>query len=309
MRPISLASGPTALAPSGGGTWSLSGRRTPRPLPPKGGRRCPALFGRNPWQLQVVDMTVVSGKRAVVGAGSSSPADVFTAAGNRLMTKVLLIEDDSETAEEITAELADRGFEVEWSANGIEGLDKARSSQPDAMIVDRLLPGMDGLTVIETLRKDDVRTPVLVLSALGAVDDRVRGLRMGGDDYLTKPFALVELVARVEALLRRPAESRETTLRAGPLELDLIERTAKRGDRVIDLLPREFRLLEYMMQRSDQLLTRAMLLEEVWNYKFVPATNLVDVHMGRLRHKVDGPGDIPMIHNVRGAGFILRTGP
>ena len=176
------------------------------------------------------------------------------------MTKVLLIEDDSETAEEITAELADRGFEVEWSANGIEGLDKARSSRPDAMIVDRLLPGMDGLTVIE-------------------------------------------------ALLRRPVESRETTLRVGQLELDLIERTAKRGERSIDLLPREFRLLEYMMQRSDQLLTRAMLLEEVWNYKFVPATNLVDVHMGRLRHKVDGPGESPMIHNVRGAGFILRTGP
>src|SRR5438876_295531 len=243
-----------------------------------------------------------SGSNTVRGANA-------LAAENELMVKVLLIEDDSETAEEITAELADRGFEVEWSANGIEGLDKARSSRPDAMIVDRLLPGMDGLTVIEALRKDQVRTPVLVLSALGAVDDRVRGLRMGGDDYLTKPFAVVELVARVEALLRRPAESRETTLRVGQLELDLIERTAKRGEREIDLLPREFRLLEYMMRRSDQLLTRAMLLEEVWNYKFVPATNLVDVHMGRLRHKVDGPGEAPMIHNVRVAGFILRTGP
>jgi CheY-like chemotaxis protein len=160
------------------------------------------------------------------------------AAENELMAKVLLIEDDSETAEEITAELTDRGFEVEWSANGIEGLGKARSGRPDVMIVDRLLPGMDGLMVIEALRKEQVRTPVLVLSALGAVNDRVRGLRMGGDDYLTKPFALVELVARIEALLRRPAESRETTLRAGPLELDLIERTAKRGDRAIDLLPR-----------------------------------------------------------------------
>ncbi|MBR1269372.1 response regulator transcription factor [Bradyrhizobium sp. AUGA SZCCT0222] len=223
------------------------------------------------------------------------------------MAKVLLIEDDAETAEEIKAELADRGFDVEWSANGIEGLDKARSSQPDAMIIDRLLPGMDGLTVIETLRKEQVRTPVLVLSALGAVDDRVRGLRMGGDDYLTKPFAIVELVARMEALLRRPAESRETTLKVGTLEIDLIERTAKRGDRTIELLPREFRLLEYMMRRADQLLTRAMLLEEVWNYKFVPATNLVDVHMGRLRHKVDGSGDAPMIHNVRGAGFILKA--
>jgi two-component system OmpR family response regulator len=223
------------------------------------------------------------------------------------MTKVLLIEDDGETAGEIAAELADRGFDVEWSANGLDGLAKARDLRPDAMIVDRLLPGMDGLTVIESLRKDQVRTPVLVLSALGAVDDRVRGLRMGGDDYLTKPFAVVELVARIEALLRRPTETRETTLRVGQLELDLIERTAKRGEREIDLLPREFRLLEYMMRRSDQLLTRAMLLEEVWNYKFVPATNLVDVHMGRVRHKVDGPGDVPMIHNVRGAGFILRA--
>jgi two-component system OmpR family response regulator len=242
--------------------------------------------------------------------GLSNPnAYGFAAIEKRHMAKVLLIEDDAETAEEIKAELADRGFDVEWSASGLEGLDKARSSQPDAMIVDRLLPGMDGLTVIETLRKEQVRTPVLVLSALGAVDDRVRGLRMGGDDYLTKPFAIVELVARMEALLRRPAESRETMLKIGTLEIDLIQRTAKRGDRAIELLPREFRLLEYMMRRPDQLLTRAMLLEEVWNYKFVPATNLVDVHMGRLRHKVDGPGDAPMINNVRGAGFILRAVP
>jgi two-component system, OmpR family, response regulator len=275
-----------------------------------GGRALSGSFlRRNPWHLQGVNgMASVSRQHTVSAKSDSSAADVFAAVENRLMVKVLLIEDDSETAEEIRAELTDRGFEVEWSANGIEGLDKARSSRPDAMIVDRLLPGMDGLTVIEALRKDQVRTPVLVLSALGAVDDRVRGLRMGGDDYLTKPFAIVELVARIEALLRRPAESRETKLRVGPLELDLIERTAKRGDRSIDLLPREFRLLEYMMQRSDQLLTRAMLLEEVWNYKFVPATNLVDVHMGRLRHKVDGPDETPMIHNVRGAGFILRAG-
>jgi two-component system OmpR family response regulator len=225
----------------------------------------------------------------------------------KLMAKVLLIEDDSETAEEIAAELQQRGYETEWAATGVEGLDKARSYPSDAMIVDRMLPGMDGLTIIEALRQEQVRTPVLVLSALGGVDDRVRGLRMGGDDYLTKPFAIIELVARVEALLRRPAESRETVLRVGQLELDLINRTAIRGERPIELLPREFRLLEYMMQRSDQLLTRAMLLEEVWNYKFVPATNLVDVHMGRLRHKVDGPDEAPMIHNVRGAGFILRS--
>ncbi|WMT78972.1 MULTISPECIES: response regulator transcription factor [unclassified Bradyrhizobium] len=223
------------------------------------------------------------------------------------MTKILLIEDDDETAQEVTAELVERGFDVEWSADGTAGLASARSSCPDVLIVDRMLPGMDGLSIIETLRQEQVRTPVLVLSALGAIDDRVRGLRAGGDDYLTKPFAILELVARIEALLRRPAQSRETILRVGALELDLIERTARRGAREIDLLPREFRLLEYMMQRCDQLLTRAMLLEEVWNYKFVPATNLVDVHMGRLRHKVDGPDETPMIHNVRGAGFILRT--
>jgi two-component system OmpR family response regulator len=229
------------------------------------------------------------------------------AIGKSLMAKILLIEDDGETAEEIAAELVERGFEVEWSADGKAGLATARSSRPDAIVVDRMLPGMDGLSIIETLRKEQVRTPVLVLSALGAVDDRVRGLRAGGDDYLTKPFAILELVARIEALLRRPVQSRETVLRVGALEIDLIERTARRGSREIDLLPREFRLLEYMMQRRDQLLTRAMLLEEVWNYKFVPTTNLVDVHMGRLRHKVDGPSETPMIHNVRGAGFILRT--
>jgi two-component system OmpR family response regulator len=224
------------------------------------------------------------------------------------MAKLLLIEDNKETADEIRAELGDHGFEVDWAANGIEGLDKARSGAAEAMIVDRLLPGMDGLTIIEALRHEGICTPVLVLSALRAVDDRVRGLRAGGDDYLTKPFATVELVARIEALMRRPVESRDTLLRVGPLELDLIKRTAKRCDRAIDLLPREFRLLEYMMRRQEQLLTRAMLLEEVWNYKFLPpSTNLVDVHMGRLRRKVDEPPEPPMIQNVRGAGFILRA--
>ena len=233
--------------------------------------------------------------------------DYATLRQETTMPKLLVIEDDGETAAEIIAEFTDLGFEVDWAATGIEGLDKARTERPDALIVDRLLPGMDGLTIVEALRKDQMKTPVLVLSALGAVDDRVRGLRAGGDDYLTKPFELIELIARVEALLRRPADNRDTKLRVGPLELDLIERTARRGDRVIDLLPREFRLLEYMMQRKDQVLTRAMLLEEVWKYKFVPQTNLVDVHMGRLRRKVDEADEPPMIHSVRGIGFVLRA--
>lgn len=293
---------PPRLFP-GGGDYVAVGRMAhvlpcsppARPASPSGSA-AGTKFRRKIQRLQATEGA------APVGAGKRNVVE-------HLMAKILLIEDDSETAEEIRDELFERGFDVEWAADGIEGLAKARSLQPDAMIVDRLLPGIDGLTVIETLRKEQVRTPVLVLSALGAVDDRVRGLRMGGDDYLTKPFAIVELVARMEALLRRPVESRETTLKVGELELDLIERTARRGDREIELLPREFRLLEYMMRRADQLLTRAMLLEEVWHYKFVPATNLVDVHMGRLRHKVDGPNETPMIHNVRGAGFILRASP
>jgi two-component system OmpR family response regulator len=222
------------------------------------------------------------------------------------MPRVLLIEDDSETASEIVAEFVDRGFDVDWAATGIEGLDKARKGEADAMILDRLLPGVDGLTILEVARREQVRTPVLVLSALGAVDDRIRGLR-AGDDYLTKPFALLELVARVEALLRRPVESPDTILRVGALELDLLSRTAQRGGRSIDLLPREFRLLEYMMRRKGQLLTRAMLFEEVWNYKFVPQSNLVDVHMGRLRRKVDGADEPPMVQSIRGEGFVLRA--
>jgi two-component system OmpR family response regulator len=226
---------------------------------------------------------------------------------DRPMARLLLIEDDTETAAEIRAELSDNGFDVDWAADGLTGLVRARAGDADVMIIDRMLPRMDGLTIIEALRYEGVRTPVLVLSALSALDDRVRGLRAGGDDYLTKPFATMELIARIEALLRRPADSRATMLQVGPLKLDLIERTAKRGNRVIELLPREFRLLEYMMRRKDQMLTRAMLLEEVWNYKFIPQTNLVDVHMSRLRHKVDLANEPPMIHNVRGTGFILRA--
>jgi two-component system, OmpR family, response regulator len=246
-----------------------------------------------------------------LAAGWSSASDRCAvsaeAVRERVMPRVLLIEDDGETANEIRAELVERGFDVDWAATGIAGLDKARAAEADVMIVDRLLPGIDGLTIIEVMRQELVRTPVLVLSALAAVDDRVRGLRAGGDDYLTKPFAIAELLARIEALLRRPAENRDTLLRVGPLELDLLSRTAKRGDRRIELLPREFRLLEYMMRRKDQLLTRAMLFEEVWNYRFVPHSNLVDVHMGRLRRKVDKPEEQPMIHSVRGEGFILRA--
>ncbi|HBF28881.1 response regulator transcription factor [Rhizobium sp.] len=223
------------------------------------------------------------------------------------MTKVILIEDDEDTANDICAELKDYGYAVDWESDGIVGLERAKHGGADILIVDRMLPGMDGLTVIDTLRREQVRAPVLVISALSAVNDRVRGLRAGGDDYLTKPFAILELVARVEALLRRPADMSTRVIRVGPLELDLLERSACRGDREIELLPREFKLLEYMMRHSEQLLTRGMLFEEVWKYKFVPDSNLVDVHMGRLRRKIDNPGEAPMISNVRGEGFVLRA--
>ena len=210
--------------------------------------------------------------------------------------RILVIEDDNDTAAYLVKGLKETGYTVDRAADGREGLFLATSEKYDAMIVDRMLPGMEGLAIVQSLRAQGNVTPVLILSALGQVDDRVRGLQAGGDDYLTKPYAFSELLARLQALLRRrQAGPTETTLKVGDLELDLLARTAKRGGKPIDLLPREFRLLEYMMRRKEQMLTRAMLLEEVWNYKFVPQTNLVDVHMGRLRRKVDEPTDPPMI--------------
>lgn len=225
------------------------------------------------------------------------------------MTRLLLIEDDDETAEEVAEYFHAQGYAVERAADGPSGLTRAGDGHADVLVVDRLLPGLDGLAVLEALRRAGVRTPALVLSALGDVDERVRGLRAGGDDYLAKPFAFEELAARIEALLRRPSDTRETLLRVGPLELDLIAKLARRGQRELDLLPREFKLLEYMARRAGQTITRAMLFEELWNYRFVPKSNLVDVHMGRLRRKLDGPGEAPMIHNVKGIGFALDAPP
>jgi two-component system OmpR family response regulator len=220
--------------------------------------------------------------------------------------RILLIEDDREIAEEMASELLDRGYVVSHVATGTEGAEEARRGRYDLLIIDALLPGCDGFSIIQGLRRDRIQVPVLVVSALGAVNDRVRGLKVGGDDYVTKPFALPELTARVEALLRRPLETRATILRVGPLELDLIERVARREDRTIELSKSEFKLLEYFMRRPDRVVTREMLLEDVWNYRFLPQTNLVDVHIGRLRRKVDGLNEQPLLVSVRGMGFILR---
>ncbi|WP_374729368.1 response regulator transcription factor [Nguyenibacter vanlangensis] len=220
--------------------------------------------------------------------------------------RVLLVEDDGKIAQEVAEELESRGFSVRHERTGPSGLSVGLGGNFDVMIIDRMLPEMDGLTLIETLRGRQVSTPVLVLSAMSAVDDRVSGLKAGGDDYLTKPFAMEELAARLEALMRRPNNTRETMLHVGPLAMDLIERTVTRDGVVIELLPREFRLLEYLMRRPNQVLTRNMLLEDVWNYRFIPQTNLVDVHIGKLRRKIDEPGATPLIQSIRGTGFMLR---
>jgi two-component system OmpR family response regulator len=205
---------------------------------------------------------------------------------------------------EIENELARLGYLVTVAANEEKGLEAARSAEPALMIVDRMLAGADSLSMIETLRGEGMRSPVLFVSGLATVDERIKGLKAGGDDYLTKPFAMGELAARVEALLRR-ANGAETVLRVGPLELDLIARTARRGERVLDLLPTEIKLLEYLMRRPGQTITRTMLLEDVWHYRFLPQTNLVDVHIGKLRRKMDGPGEPSLIHTLRRSGFVL----
>jgi two-component system, OmpR family, response regulator len=222
--------------------------------------------------------------------------------------KVLVIEDDREAAAYIAKGLGESGYVVDHAADGRDGLFMGTDASYDALIVDRMLPGMDGLALVATLRAAEVRTPVLILSALGAVDDRVKGLRAGGDDYLVKPFAFAELLARIEALLRRGGSNQPTTrLAVGDLEMDLLTRKARRAGHEIDLLPREFRLLEFMMRRAGQVVTRTMLLENVWDYHFDPQTNVIDVHVSRLRQKIDKGFDRPLLHTVRGAGYRLAA--
>ncbi|HUB16378.1 MAG TPA: response regulator transcription factor [Acetobacteraceae bacterium] len=226
------------------------------------------------------------------------------------MTRVLIVEDDRQTAEEIMAALSDHGFAVDAAGTGREGLLKAAAESYDAIVLDRMLPGgLDGLGLLATLRTAGVEAPVLILSALSGVDERVRGLRAGGDDYLTKPFDFLELTARLDVLLRRRAgvPQRETMLRVGRLEMDLLTHTVTLAGRPVELLPREFRLLECLLRHAGQLVTRTMLFEEVWNYHHIEPTNVIDVHIGKLRRKIDPTGTQPMIQTVRGAGYILRA--
>jgi two-component system OmpR family response regulator len=223
--------------------------------------------------------------------------------------RILLVEDDAEVARFVRKGLMEAGHTVEHAPNGRDGLFMAASEQFDVLVLDRMLPGgVDGVRLVETLRGQGNRTPVLFLSALNAVDERVKGLKAGGDDYLTKPFAFAELLARVEALGRRPAAEVPTTRqKVADLELDLLSRTVTRGGRKIDVQPREFRLLEHLMRHAGQVVTRTMLLEKVWDYHFDPQTNVIDVHVSRLRHKLDKGFDKPLIHTVRNAGYMIRA--
>ena len=222
--------------------------------------------------------------------------------------RILVVEDDKDVAGFVLKGLREAGHVVEHADNGRDGLFMAASENFDAIVLDRMLPGgIDGLRLLETLRGQNNNTPVLFLSAMAQVDDRVRGLKAGGDDYLTKPFAFAELLARVEALARRgKGEGPTTKLTVGDLEMDLLSRGVKRGGQRIDLQPREFRLLEFLMRHAGQVVTRTMLLEGVWDYHFDPQTNVIDVHVSRLRQKVDKPFATPMIHTVRNAGYMLR---
>ena len=221
--------------------------------------------------------------------------------------RILIVEDDEATASYIQKGLVEAGHTVDTAIQGDDGLALALNETYQAIVVDRMLPVLDGLSLVSQLREQNNQTPTLILSALGEVDDRVEGLRMGGDDYLTKPFSFSELLARIEALVRRTAaETKETVLKVGDLSMDLLAREVKRENTAIDLQPREFRLLEYLMRHSNQVVTRTMLLENVWDYNFDPQTNVIDVHISRLRSKIDKNFSYPLLNTIRGAGYILR---
>ena len=221
--------------------------------------------------------------------------------------KILLIEDDRQTADYIAKGLREHGHVVDKADNGRDGLYMATGETYDVMIIDRNLPQMDGLSLVKAARASGTKTPVLFLTTMGGVDDRVAGLEAGADDYLTKPFAFAELMARVSALARRPPIVTTTSLRAGDLEIDLLARTVTRAGKRIELLAQEFKILEYLMRHTGEIVTRTMLLEKVWDFHFDPKTNIVETHISRLRGKIDKGFDKPLLHTVRGAGYVIRS--
>jgi two-component system, OmpR family, response regulator len=221
--------------------------------------------------------------------------------------KILLVEDDAETASYVAAGLREYGHVVDHAATGPDGLQLATGQPHDVLIIDRMLPGLDGLAIVKAVRSAGLRAPILLLTTMDGIDDRVEGLESGADDYLIKPFAFAELLARTNALARRPANTVEIILRVADLELDLVKRTVTRGARRIVLQPREFQLLEYFMRNAGRVVTRTMLLEHVWDFHFDPRTNIVETHVSRLRGKVDRDFNVELIHTIRGSGYSLRA--
>jgi two-component system OmpR family response regulator len=224
--------------------------------------------------------------------------------------KILVVEDDDTTADYVTRGLEEHGYVVDRAKDGRDGLFHATDATYAAIVLDRMLPGMDGLAVLGAIRAAGVETPVIILSALGSTDERVKGLKSGSDDYLAKPFAFSELLARVEALQRRKGAAGEqvkTSLECADLKMDLLSRRVERGGAKVDLQPREFRLLELLLRNQDQVVTRTMMLEEVWDYHFDPGTNVIDVHISRLRKKIDEGAQTPLLHTVRGVGYMLSS--
>jgi two-component system OmpR family response regulator len=222
--------------------------------------------------------------------------------------RILVVEDDLETAGQLVDELTTSGYQVDLATNGNEALSRGSECDYAVITIDRMLPDIDGIAVMRQLREDGIAAPFLIISALGEVDDRVRGLRAGGDDYLVKPFSFVELLARLEALGRRSETiAKEAILRVGDLAIDLISRTVSRHGKDIQLLPKEFQLLEYLVRNQGRVVSRAMLLQHVWDLHFDPSTNIIDVYVGRLRRKVDDQQAYPLIHTVRGVGYCLRA--
>ena len=224
--------------------------------------------------------------------------------------RVLIVEDDVETADFLARALRQDGFTVEHVADGRDGLIMGSDSKFDLIVMDRMLPTMDGLSVVRALRAAGIETPILILSAVSHIDERVKGLRAGGDDYITKPFGYSEVAARIDNLLRRrPGKEIETELSCGELKVDLLTRRVTRAGATIDLLPREFKLLEYLLRHKDHVVTRTMLLEQVWDYRFDPHTSVIDTHVSRLRKKIDDGFDTPLLHTIRGAGYRLSERP
>ncbi len=303
------------VAPADGSFRGAGQKLAPYGLLPSGGIRPPPSEGSKGGEVPQLHRPLFLNnreKRAVLhenGDRAMVTESLINLTATDTQMRLLIIEDDRESADYLVKAFREVGYVADLASDGEEGLALADTGDYDVLVIDRMLPKRDGLSLIGSLREKGNRTPALILSALGQVDDRIKGLRAGGDDYLPKPYSFAELLARVEVLSRRhggPAE--ETTYRVGDLELDRLSHRVARGKDELTLQPREFRLLEYLMKHAGQVVTRTMLLENVWDYHFDPQTNVIDVHISRLRSKIDKGFERPLLHTIRGAGYMIRDG-